>query len=163
MPLFSPFQDNIQVVLKTLTDAQIKTLPSAAVDIVAAQGANKVIIPVSVFCVLNNSAGGYTNLGTTTTAGWQLSGNDSIDLSSIAEVSTILANPGSYALNLLIPKAKVGGATYTGEITCISSALSDRSNLALQLVDFWTDGGNYTGGNAANTLKVYTYYAVVSL
>jgi hypothetical protein len=59
----------IQSATVTLTNAQILTLPTLGVTVVAAQGANTVILPVSGFIVLDSSAGAYTG---GTNASWIL-------------------------------------------------------------------------------------------
>jgi hypothetical protein len=153
---------NVQSITVTLNNASIKTLPTIPVDLVAAPGAGKILVPISALFVLDTAAGAYTNLGTTTKAGWQLYSDSSSELSSILEMVTPLGGTTAFTCQAVIPRAQVGTTGYTGEITSAANPLADRSNKSIQLVDFWTDGGNYTGGNAANTVKITIFYAIVN-
>lgn len=139
----------------TLTDAQIKTLPSASVTLVAAI-AGKVIVPVIATWRLDASAGVYT---ADADSSWQLQMGafpSAIAITSIAAIQSKLqsANP---SFGVFSPQ------TYTdtpfGTIGVgFDSSLNDFENLPLTIGDYYTGVANYTGGNAANTLKVTVWY-----
>lgn len=148
----------------TLTDAQIKALPTTAVQLVAAPGADKVLMPVALFGVLDTAAAEYAGV---TGAGWDIFvGADGTNLI----LNTIQADAllgaaaerliGSYGLT------PIGFGNFDGfnlGWTSPGAPLADWANQPLYIKDQWKGGGAYTGGDAANTLKVTVWYAVVDV
>lgn len=124
----------------TLTDAQIKALPTTAIELVPAPGAGKVVVPIKFVLIFNNDAGAYGNadqLPHLDTNGFSY-GDDIIDPAGLSSIY-------SHALDGM-PSGNPG----------------DLENQPIMLK---TTGnvGNYTGGNAANYLKVTTLYIVVEI
>jgi len=134
----------------TLTDAQIKALPTTPIEIVAAPGANKITLISSIILHLDWTAD-YTNIAGINVVG-ALSGTNNGYmgglLESAGDVSGLLAN-GQDSFAFLFP---------------VSNSYIDNGliNDAFYLKSL-NNSGNYTGGNAANTLKVTVYYIVVDL
>lgn len=158
----------LQSATVTLTDAQIKALPTTEVEIVAAPGADKMIYPVYFIAIITTAAGGeytnisadaYINLETDTGHYGIITGNHAGVLNGVSRslgtadnVGLVLAGPmqnGYYSSNF--------GALIPDDTQTIISL----GNKALRLN--MVNSGNLTGGNAANTLKVTVYYTVVDL
>jgi len=144
-----------------LTDAQIKALPTDPIQIVAAPGVNKIIVPISCIVVCDTTAGAYTDL---TDSGFDLQvGGDSV---SCPLGATTLLSSGEVRVGFFaLPLSFVSGiATFGGQVfTADPRDVTILSNAALTILDNWNGGTPYGGGNAANTLKVTVYYVVVDL
>jgi len=135
-----------------LTDAQIKALPTTPVELVAAPGPGKVLIQVGAIAILDSVANAYTNLagriqvgndnGGAFTAGWNVSGflNDGVQMRSSSGPFGAFTDGSS----LYQP--------YLSEV--------EDTNLALHAV---AASGAFTGGNAANTLRLTVWYAIVDV
>jgi hypothetical protein len=159
----------------TLTDAQIKALPTTPVQIVAAPGAGRFLVPLGAWLIADTRAGAYTNFnagsGATPFASSVFAAWDAVAINvalgpaivdqfltgtarSIAYLSVASGNlqlvGGSLAAN--------GGLVYSSA----SDASTGYDNAALLLVGENDAKGNFTGGNAANTLKATLFYVVVA-
>lgn len=152
--------DVVQKASITLTDAQIKTLPTAPRDIVAAPGAGKIIVPISAMVILNTTAGAYTGV---TDASFQLSMQGTyVSAPVIAQAS--LLDTGINILPMLIPIAENGTGAFDGTVVTRNNAIQgDWENKPLQIFDFYAGIGNYGGGNSANTMKVLVSYIIVDI
>lgn len=128
----------------TLTDAQIKALPTTPVQIMAAPGANKVINVINIFNYLDATAGAYGNITNAEPStyydgtGGNISFGGDLDMENPVKSFVIQPLPG------------------------ILDITEDAINKGVM---YYLENGasNYTGGNAANTLKVTVYYTVVDL
>ncbi len=166
----------------TLTDAQIKALPSTAVELLPAPGAGKANLPLDGFMVVNTSAGAYTNVSYLTDGGitamyftssaYGLPAVDplttglngftkSIRLAA-ANVRTYLAGDTEVTLGIAqagTPKSGTSGANagVMDENTALTVLIDNYDS------DYSVDRGNFTGGNAANTLKIVMFYSVVDV
>jgi hypothetical protein len=146
----------------TLTDAQIKALPSTAVELVAAPGAGKIINVLSCRVALDNSSGAYTNA---TDASLVLK-LGSLWISSVMITDTALLGTTPDSTNFVLPASTyMTVGTFNGEIlsSLQGNTIAGQENVALDIKDDYAGGSDYTGGNAANTLKVTVYYVVVDL
>lgn len=163
-----PSGSNIQTVYSTtvtLTDAQIKALPTTPVQIVAAPGAGKYINYISGNILATIQDGGaYTDID-----------DDSAMFVAVGDhvVSAYLlksssATPEQVTLTDILTATTgriIGVPQYSdfssgwGAVANGAANLSDFENTALNLtLDFGS--GNLTGGNAANTLKITVFYSV---
>ena len=155
----------IQSATVTLTDAQIKALPTTGVEIVAAQGVNTIINPLNAVIVFNWAAD-YTNIDGACQLFIQAdSGNSTLDFLRQADgnvVSDFFANGSSTFINI---QSNQKVANINGNTTVANSPafISDFENQGLSIKINNGASGNLTGGNAANTLKVTVYYTVVDL
>jgi hypothetical protein len=167
------------VAATTIVDADIKTLPTTIVTLVAAPGAGFRIKPLSCTWTLDTSAGAYTNISATisnlvvqthTTNFWlstPLTSDSAYGLTQLADflgaahtkVLDILF-PFTYAQNLVATQLD-GYVAYAG-IAGVPT-VSDVENRALALGMTNAALGNLTGGNAANTLKVTLTYRIEAL
>jgi len=145
-----------------LTDAQIKTLPTTPVELVAAQGSGKAIIPISCIAISDFSGGAYTNI---TGASWQLAVDGDNPIGSPFDAFAALGDVGNiYVCQIACNDFYTGAGDFAGSsITYPVTVKSSYDNKELNLVDAFGGVTNYTGGNAANTLKVTVYYVVVDL
>jgi len=132
----------------TLTDAQIKALPSGNVEIIAAPGTGKYLYVNQVAFALN-IVGAYTNV--TINIPPQL-------WYKTSEVGIVDSTLDDFAFTT---PDKYGTLLNTYPQGYFASA--DIENRAIELNISNTGAGNFTGGNAANTLKVTVYYVVVDL
>jgi hypothetical protein len=157
-----------------LTDAQIKTLPTASVVLVAAPGAAKRIAPVLVALWKNFTAGAYT-------------GHEDFSYITFAFDSAGLNyDNGQYiarddantydALQAFLDANQAHLALFPGGAYCAPGVLPNWSlparnqylgsaynfpNCPLVLYAYQNSSSNFGGGNAANTLAVDTYYSII--
>jgi hypothetical protein len=141
-----------------LTDAQIKALPSTAVEVVPAQE-GKVIMPIGFMATFKQTVG-YTNTNpdTVVVMGWGDSGGTIEDSSCYIKGSSLEANGNRYALGGIIGRISANiYDTLEG-----FNMTHDISNKAIVLTSY-NSGGDFTGGDASNTLEVTVVYSVVDL
>jgi hypothetical protein len=146
----------------TLTDAQIKALPTTGIAIVPAQGANTICVPVSYKVFIDNSAGAYTNCAD---ANWDLYSDDvaaavaSDSLTAAWPLGIPLAAASTYGYTFPCQGALYpGSGTFAGQSFGLSTVLI---NKGIVIKDKW-NGSDYTGGNATNTAKIIIHYTVDS-
>ena len=127
---------NVFVADLELSDAQIKSLNSVPITIIAAQGANQYIHIISCFTIKDSAAGAYN---TASNFSLRYSGGG-VDLTT--PVSLYQGSANKRWQNSAIPTA---GNT------------SDESNTAVVAYQ----AADITGGNAANYLRIRAVYSVV--
>jgi hypothetical protein len=162
------FQNNILLSKTvTLTDAQIKALPSTPVEIVPAPGAGKALIPFQI--VLRMSiATAYANIGDKAGIADTLFAFTPLANGSGDWVTASLGGTNKVAYALLAPYL------YDGAEGIVAPARPNASTdvvanqpIALQCSNFngeeYTDLGNFTGGHASNTLKVTVFYTIIDV
>lgn len=143
-----------------LTDAQIKALPTTGVTIVAAPGSGKIIVPVVATLLFTRTAD-YTNIQATAVIKIQnTDGNKGIAPlnESFGLVSGLLAG-GSSNFTSIGPYGFVD-VDNTENLSGTIAIPSEFENLGYQIKATNAAGGDFTGGNAANTLAVTLYYVV---
>jgi len=149
----------------TLTDEQIKTLPTLGVDVIPAPGDGRLNVLIAAYVSLDASAGAYTNVDAEAVTPYLV--NDAAG--NFDQVSTWGAKIGSNWWNnahrsfaALSPLGFVIGPDSTRLVSQdFSDQFSDWSNKPTQVWAGNAGAGNFTGGHPANTLKVTALYVVV--
>ncbi len=142
-----------------LTDAQIKALPTTGIEIVAAPGAGKAIDIIS--CIVStNFVTAYTNI---TDASLSFLDNDGSEIGLTLPTTVILGTTTRYIGKMTTPLVFLGSGSFDGSFITQPTSFADIENKPIVIKDYYAGVSNYTGGNAANTLKVTVYYVVVDL
>lgn len=165
----------------TLTNAQIKALPTTPFTIVAAPGAGKILWPKNTLLLFNYTAP-YTNINgvsglyasiTGLTGSTVVQNDSSLNAVSgrgfydpttgITLLSEFLAPVVDVGMMLTYPFTDSrGAANWDGPLTYVfGSATVANQPLQLQLNN--SGSGDLTGGNAANTLMVVTEYTEITI
>jgi hypothetical protein len=140
-----------------LTDAQIKALPTTAVEIVAAPGANLLIVPPAAlgsagFISLSlDWSSDYTNVNAAAKIRVILGGGHHVDY---AEDSFF-----RWGQDVIYLLETLGGGSVAG-----GYGPNNPSNIVNQPVYFDVTNasdGNFTGGDASNTLRVSVSYLIL--
>jgi hypothetical protein len=143
-----------------IADADILTLPTAEVELVATPGANQIIVPIHALVALKQDGNSdYGNIDAN--AILQLSAPngaatllEKVNAQAHADVSILLSNGGSEAL-ALGPYTSVRGANYTSAENVSPDFLRGQP---LQLSLSNGVAGDLNGGGAANVLVVSVLY-----
>jgi len=158
----------------TLTDGQIKALPSTPVEIVAAPGVGQFLVPLGAWLIIDATAGAYTNFnapsGTNPYASSVYLAWDALNFFNDAlgpAQATGLLSHAERRVTYLSPVSgnmqEVGGdlADSSGLVYGDPAiAALGYDNASLSVVGQNNALGDFTGGNPANTLKVSLFYAV---
>lgn len=143
----------------TLTDAQIKALPTTAIELVPAPGAGKVIY--SLLGIWNKVGDAtYGNISADAEISIVYDGNGDALLGakqSNSEIGNILGAAAN--ISFFSPKVTTDGASI---FPVAGQTTANVVNKSLKLFAYNTDG-DFSGGDAANTLKVTVYYIIVDL
>jgi hypothetical protein len=150
-----------------LTNAQVLALPTTPVQLVAAPGAGKVLIPFLAVFYLDWTAD-YTNIDAHAVlkVGYSPTGSLTFLVAFVeianSGVSGVLAEGASnYAV--LGPTAIANGASSFVVAVSGSNDEPGQTNVALLLAATNALAGNFTGGDPANTLQVSVYYNTLTL
>lgn len=144
----------------TLTDAQIKALPTTAVEIVPAPGAGRMIRVVSTTIWCDTTLGAYTNLADQGYITLAVNGQEYFSYlvndtgESITQLSSLLAG------ETLVSKALLENSQINAW-GVEPLALPDVENGAVTLVA--DNDGDFTGGHADNYLKVTVLYTIIDV
>lgn len=168
-----PDEVALKFVTVTLTDAQIKALPTTSVEIVPAPGSGKRLLYFNGIAILDTTAGVYGNVGQTATSP---NGNAAV-IKMVTPNGAHLSVFGVWGW--LLEEATIGHIDLPAYVDGIDSVMNNPN-----VNDSWSDYatayddqpihlasyngaqtplGDYTNGNAANTLKVTVFYTVVDL
>jgi hypothetical protein len=146
-------------------DGTIQTLPTTPVQIIAAPGAGKIILPLTAILTINLAAA-YDNIQNFASLTIQAGGtplsllvDDSGE--TLGRLSQLLdATPGDYiAIFALKPGLFNESWSYLGDVYQAVTFENQAFSLVLDNIA----GGNLTVGNAANTLKVTVLYTVIDV
>jgi hypothetical protein len=155
----------------TLANADVLALPTTPFPLVAAQGAGTRIIPVCVVLESTFAAGAYTNVKTdgslwagVPTGFGEYSTNFIVNDSNVSDTHTDLTTflSAQNSLVMLVPFANADVTDGWGNLAAVDAVTSASQNVIFHLATDNGGLGNYTGGNAANTLKVTTFYVVAA-
>lgn len=153
----------------TLTDAQIKALPTTAITLVAAPASGFRIKPISATLIIKSSAGAYTNINTTyaalqieSTPGVVLltpPSNDNTITPAMTKLTDLFgATTRVVDLSTWVNVPASTGEQYVQPNILMTVAYGDGVLVRVKVDN--NGSGNWTGGNAANTMTVVLYYAV---
>lgn len=143
----------------TLTDAEIKALPSSAYELLPAPGAGKTILFHGALSKLNTSAAAY-NPGVSGTL------RIKIGTAPVSNVSLLIGwfDQQDILCTIHTPYAVAGSGSTAGQLEEYwgfnESAIDNQPAI---LVALNGGAGDFTGGNAANTLQVTIFYSIVDL
>lgn len=142
-------------------DAQIKTLPTAPMQIIVAPGDGKLIMPLFATAALRWFAD-YTNIDANATLNIRYTDSSFFAVSSLLELNSDVSNLlalGEDSFAYLPGRGQVRGTTFCGG----ALALSPMINKGLTLSIGNAASFDLTGGDAENSLKFTVYYTIVDL
>lgn len=150
---------SILVATKTLTNAQILTLPSTPVELVAAPGTGKALIFFGAFFE-TTYATDYSNVhadsrGVIANANW---GRDHSTLIKTNGLFTVTSGIG-FLPPVAIQDTLAGWESYLLGI----NGMGSKTDTGFFLHVDNAGNGDFTGGNAANTLEITIFYYIVDL
>jgi hypothetical protein len=140
----------------TLTDAQIKALPTTGVSVVAAPGAGRMLVLLGGVYIGRFDSGVYANVDAASYIGIKTGPY----LSRADAGNGNFFDAGTYT-NIGFISPVLSGATASTLGNAIGYNTAQTVNVALLVQVDNNSAGNFTGGNAANTLTVsVTYYVL---
>lgn len=149
----------------TLTDAQIKALPTTPVQIVAAPGDGRVLIFHSAVLVSNwSDANKYTNIAGSGVR--ELAVYYGAEFENASTKNPSVLNAFFFGVPATMARLKPYSPSDT-DLMVMSlvhvDAAESMYNQPFNLYCYNGASGNFTGGDAANTLKVTVFYTVFDL
>lgn len=145
----------------TLAHSQIQALPSSPVELIAAPGANKIILPVMATAYFHWSAN-YGNIAAT--AALTLAANNGYNLltalfnSFAGGVENLLNDDEDYFV-VFNPLSDI--APNIGNVVAMWWYAPNFVNQNLTIEAYNASAGNFTDGDSANTLTVSVLYVVL--
>ncbi len=149
-----------------LNNAAIKLLPTAGPEVIPAPGAGRMLVFMSAYVLCDCQAGAYVGAS---------GGNDNLAFYVNEQVSNYLVNGGGFGSNfeiLFTDTEQVGGVWFAPLALAPSAggnnytdSPKDSTGMTNQpmLLIASTASGNFTGGNAANTLKAIINYTIIDV
>lgn len=159
---------SIQPFNAELDDTDIKALPTTPFSLIAAPGADKIIVPINIFNYVDCNAGAYTNIDSGGWAAVRINGWDICSYIGDTDTSGVDANLAAIlgAVNdhgfAFIPQQQP--SLFSGWWLNVARFKgADLVNQPLTLEIDNNGSGNLTGGNAANVWKLSGFYYVMDL
>lgn len=157
----------ISAATATLTNAQVLALPTTPVQVIAAPGSGLLLFPIAGVLSLTWVAD-YTNIDATAEifVGWPNASHLSFEGLALSEavasdVSGLLGfGEGGIGVALFQQRAPGTGATFG------AAGIDDPPVMVDQPISIFAINGalgNFTGGNAGNSLSVTVFYATVTV
>lgn len=149
----------LKTTVTTLTDAQIKALPTTPITLATAPGSNRGLVPIRIVLDMDASAGAYTNVDTdgflyVESSGGNLMSNyvaNSVAL-SLTYLTDFLGTTPAVAMLSVFEDTQAPADGWGNLASAVPRA--NMTNASLQ-IEIDNDGsGDLTGGNAANSLVV---------
>jgi hypothetical protein len=164
-PTFAVDEDDVVTVKKktvTLTDAQIKALPTTAINILPAPGAGILNHVHGALFVADFTAGAYTNLSANPFFNIVYdAANNYINATLLAGEEMFLAGHNvCYTLPYML---LFEGATQPSAFPRSSAEFGETINRTVDIGGGNVSSGNFTGGHADNTLKVTVFYTPITV
>ena len=148
----------------TLTNAQILTLPTAQVTILAAPGAGKRYLYHGGQVVIHNTAGVYGAVHSGDGTAAKVTIMCGPQVSCPAPIGWILEDGSEDALHELPPRVEASGpGDFEGIIVGFSDYVSEYENMPLRIRGTNGASVNFTGGHADNTMDVTVFYSIADV
>jgi hypothetical protein len=162
-----PFASSFET--RTLTNDEIKALPTTSIEIVAAPGEGKMLLFHSAILLCDATAGVYTNID-------QAGAYMSIRFTGQGDISTLLVKDTGVSITMvslgglveqagnvrwatLLPYHLGADASYG--LIANGDAVQENTGLSLRFRNY--SNGDLTGGHADNYMRVTVNYSVIDI
>lgn len=163
----------ISVVTASLTDAQIKSLPTTPVELFPAPGDGKLIVPFVAVARMEWHAD-YGNINATSSISVDLTANvlGALAENTLSGVSALLAGggPDGTLVFFTIQQLAQTISTPVAPTNHFHSGKADSGfydsdivNKPMRILAENVGDGDFTGGDAANVLRITIFYAVIEV